>query len=370
MVKNLFLLLFAIILSGCCSTGKLDLRPVNTNPLVSADLLDHAGLDANWQVSVSLQITEKIDRLIIHGSNIFVLTDENHLICLDRTTGKQRFSFDLTSPDTPLDGPGFYEDQMFFMSGKRLIVVNMQLGVIIATHELQNIGPSAAAFPVRNSELFYIASSNRRMFAVDVDGRTKRFALAADNDSVINNLLAEEDYLVFSTDVGNIVSVESGRAKKIWQFDLPSASINSLVKDGPWIYAASADTKLYKIEARNGQQGWKAPFHAGTPLTFAPRIGKSHVYQYAKKSGFYAINKTSGKQTWHLENGVDLLCESNSVAYVFDVPGQLTAMHNITGEKLFTVNVAEANLAASNTIDSQIYIANSYGRIMAISPQK
>jgi outer membrane protein assembly factor BamB len=91
------------------------------------------------------------------------------------------------------------------------------------------------------------------------------------------------------------------------------------------------------------------------------------VYQHVPYKGLVAINKASGKLTWEVPGGTDLLAEAGEKAYVIS-KGQLVVMDNKKAKRLYSVNFAGVSKHASNTADSKIYIADETGRIACLKP--
>ena len=94
------------------------------------------------------------------------------------------------------------------------------------------------------------------------------------------------------------------------------------------------------------------------------------MYQPAGDKGLFAVDKETGKAVWHAKEGVDLLVEIGSRAYVYARPGVLTVMDNTSGKKLHSVNFADVDKYAVNTADKLLYVADDGGRVMCIEEEK
>ena len=101
---------------------------------------------------------------------------------------------------------------------------------------------------------------------------------------------------------------------------------------------------------------WK--YQTEAVLDRAPRVTKDFVYQYAPGRGLTAIAKQTGQAAWSLPEGVDLLAEAGTKAYVITKIHTLAVMDNATGKKLFSVNFAPVTDHAANTTDARIYLAD------------
>jgi outer membrane protein assembly factor BamB len=231
------------------------------------------------------------------------------------------------------------------------------------------IGTSVACPVARNSTHLFVAGTDKRLHAIVADEYWQQFMATADDDSPITSIIADDDFVIFSTLSGNVVSISSESPKRLWQFDVAGAITAPIVRDGNRLYVASEDTKLYKFDIHTGQSLWTAPFQAGAALKTAAVTGTEVVYQYAGQQGLYAVDKQNGRKIWHVPDGVGFLAEKGSLAYVLAKPAVLVVMDNKKGKKLYSVNFAAISNYAINTMDSKIYVADDKGRLMCIAPE-
>jgi outer membrane protein assembly factor BamB len=254
-----------------------------------------------------------------------------------------------------------------FTVGTRLLVLDPAAGVVKELKRLENIGRGAVCGAQRNAEHIFVAGMDKRLHALVADEYWQAFAVTADNDELINSIVVDDEFVVFTTSVGNIVTTCSREAGKYWQRDIPGRIIAPIVRDNSWLYVGSENTKLYKLDITNGRSAWETAFQAGARLTEPVTVGRRAVYQYAGENGLYAVGKDNGNMLWQVSEGVGLLAEKGETAYVFAEPGVLVVMDNSTGKKLFSVNVAGVSMFVTNTLDSAIYVSDDRGRVVSIS---
>ena len=221
---------------------------------------------------------------------------------------------------------------------------------------------------VRNESFFYIAGADRRIHALKADDKVKVFEAAAENDSRITSVLAENDFVVFATEAGNVIRIATDKAVKIWQFDAASAVVGPIVHDTTSLYFACRDTCVYRIELSSGKLLWK--YQTQGILDAAPQLGGKLVYQCVPNMGLAAINKQTGKLIWQVKDGAGMLSESGDKTFVVTKSGVLVAMDDTKAKQLYSVNVALPVQYAANTTDSRIYIADAQGRIACLEPAK
>ena len=340
--------------------------PVNTSPLVSRTLLEHSDMAQVWQINLPLKPLENIDRMRIFDDYLYVLTDSNYLFCIDRAKGTVRFGVILASASLPVCDPYYDGQNLTFIVGNRIISLDPDSGVINRSRDLPNVGRSAVCAMDGNDKFFYVPGANKRLNVLAIDGLLKSFTVTADNDSLINSVIADNDLVVFATQTGNVVSIEADEPKKIWQYDAPDGISAPIVRDESAVYVSSLDSKLYKIDIATGKPLWKNAFQAGQSLTKSVRVGKKYIYQYAGPKGVYAIDKETGSSIWQLDKGLEMLSEKGQNAYLFAEPGNLVVMDNESAKMKYSVNFSQITDYAVNTIDSAIYAAADNGRVMSI----
>jgi len=326
MLQRFVLVVFLV--AGCVGVagGALAQKGSAESMLVSANLLKHAGLQADWQINLPLKETEGVERMFVFDKYLYVLTDRNYMFCIDRAKGGIRFCLELAGLGLKVHQPQYYGGMLLFMVGTELLVLDPAAGAVKESRRLMTIGRGAVCGARRNSRHIFVAALDKRLHAIVADEYWEEFGLTADNDSLINSIVVDDEFVVFSTVHGNVVRASAQKAKRLWQRDIPGKISAPIARDGRWLYVGSENTKLYKLDIDTGRSGWGTAFQAGAQLTDSVVVGKRAVYQYAGNNGLYAIDKDSGKMLWQVSEGLGLLAEKDETAYVFAKPGVLVVM--------------------------------------------
>ena len=333
--------------------------------LIAPNRLASTDLKVVWQFNLPLADAETLDRIIISGSRLCALSSGNYLTCLNRNDGNVMFSTLVAAKGLPMTDLEPYKGELLTIIGSKLIVINTSFG----TEQTSTDITSGVTCPVvRNDSFFYIAGADKRLHALKADNKVQVFEAAAENGSAITACLAEEDFVVFATEPGNVVSIAAERPRKLWQFDAPLAVAGTLVHDSKSLYFACRDTCIYRLELSSGRLVWK--YQTSGVLDTTPQLGAKVVYQYVPDVGLIALAKDSGKLLWPLTDGAGLLAESGDKAFVITRTGLLTAMDNTKKKQLYTVNFEQPIKNATNSADSKIYIADDKGRVACIEPAK
>jgi outer membrane protein assembly factor BamB len=372
--KVLMLLAVCLLGLGIWGLGS-QTAPARANPqsdssgqLISPELLDHAGLRQVWQQQLPVKKDEDLATVTLLGDRLYIRSDRNYMWSLDRVKGDVVFSRSIAPRGIPVLGLVAYGNRLITVVGNQLVELDEETGI---EQRVSDLELSIIAPPVRNSQFFYVSGADRRLHVFRAKDLVRVFKVAAENDSLITTVIADENVVVFGTAAGNLVAMMPDAPRKLWQFDAPEAISGPVQKDNNSFYFASVDTNVYRVDMVNFMTRvltWK--YQTEAVLDRAPRLTDGFVYQYAPGRGLTAIAKQTGQAAWSLPEGVDLLAEAGSRAYVITGQRTLTVMDNTTGRKLSSVNFAPVTDHAANTMDARIYIADENGRVACLEPTR
>jgi len=380
LVVLLALLTESIVLGAAGSSERLARLPLGMAPvrdgqvhksitsggLVSPELLESAKLKILWDNELPIEKGESLERLVVLGERIYAFSNRNYMFSLDRQGGKMISGKSIASAGLPVVGLEHYEDKLISIVGNRFVEIDPQTCMVRSVYypEFSIVCPAA-----RNSSYLYLAGADRRLHMYRLDDKVQVFEAAAENNSKITSIIADENFVIFSTDAGNLISVAPDRPVKLWQFDAGGGIVGPVVRDESSLFFACKDTCIYRFDMVNTLKGnliWK--YQTNAVLDKAPRITQEVVYQRVGYKGLAAIDKESGELLWQLDEGDDLLAEAKEKAYVITKVKALAVMDNNERKKLYSVNFAQVSRYAANMIDSKIYIADESGRVACIEP--
>lgn len=336
-------------------------------PLVSPELLKHARLKILWANELPIKKNESINRMFLLGNRIYVISDHNYVLSLSRDNGRIVFAKTVAPAGLLIAGMTLYGEQPLYVNGSSVVQLDAESGTETKT---VNLGQGMTCPAARNSSHFYLAGVDNRLHVLRAEDRVQTFEAAADSDSTITSVLADDNFVIFATAAGEVVSLVPNRPNRLWQFNAFDAIAGPVVRDYMSLFFASKDTNVYRLDMVAGPQRrrlvWK--FQAPGLLEEAPRVTQTVVYQHVRSKGVVAIDKQAGSLLWLAPGGLDLLAESRRKAYVMTEAGTLVVMNNATGKKLYDVNLAGITKYAANSVDDKIYIADKRGRMTCLQP--
>jgi outer membrane protein assembly factor BamB len=340
--------------------------PRGSGSMLSPSLLDHANLRSVWELTLPLKKGEKFVTITPLGDRLYLRSDQNYLWSLDRAKGEVVFSRSIAPPGIPVLGLTPYENSLISVIGNRLVELDIGSG---KEQRVSDLELSIVAPPVRNGEFLYVGAADRRLHVFRVKDLVRVFPVTADDDSLVTTVVADDSGVAFGTDAGDLVGMMPDAPKKLWSFKATRAVAGPVIRDGNSFYFASKDTNVYRVDVAEGGNAvltWK--YQTEAVLDRSPRVTKDFVYQYALGRGLTAIAKQTSKVAWSLPEGIDLLAEAGTRAYVITKDRTLTVMDNAAGKKLFAVNFAPVTDHAANTMDARIYLTDDTGRVTCLEP--
>lgn len=335
----------------------------SSEQLVSPGLLEHAKLKLVWDTKLPLHGSEDLEQIFILSNRIYVLSDHNYMVSLNRKNGKVVFSRPFAPIGLPVLGLSLYKDQVLSIAGNKLIQINHDFGTVLDSKALEFNAVCPAA---RNDSYFYIGGVDRRIHALRATDKVQIFQVASQSDSLATSVIADDAFIIFATKAGDVICIEPDKPRRLWQFNASDAVVGSIIRDEGSLFVASKDTNIYKIDIFTGELIWKSK--TAVILETSPHIGQRAIYQNLGPNGLMAIDKESGKVLWQLAEGLGLLAESGEKSYVMTNNKMLVVMDNKEGRRLYSVNFARVSKYATNCLDSLIYITDDSGRIACIAP--
>jgi outer membrane protein assembly factor BamB len=354
-----------LLVVACLLGAGIASAEVSSWPL-SRDMLSHAQLSLVWQQTLAVKQAEQLDTVIVLEDRLYARSNQNYVWSLDRGDGRMVFSRSVAPAGFPILGWVPYDDCLIAVVDNQLVEFDKNSG---AQQRISDLELSIIAPPVRNSRFFYVSTAGCRLHVFRTKDMVRIFQVAANTDSLITSVLADEDMAVLGTDAGNLIALMADVPKKIWQFDAAGAIAGPVIRDGRSFFFAAKDTNVYRVDmtgAAAANMVWK--YQTEAILDREPRVTAAVVYQYAIGRGLTAIDKRSGETLWFLPEGVDLLAEAGGRAYVATKVSTLAVMDNATGKQLYWVNLSPVTKYASNTADANIYVADDQGHVACLRP--
>ncbi len=112
----------------------------------------------------------------------------------------------------------------------------------------RRLGIGVTCPAARNGSHFYVGGVDKRMHAFRAEDRIQVFEVAAENESKVTSIVADEKFVIFATDGGNVINITADGPKRLWQFNAADSVVGPIVKEGKSLFVASKDTNVYRVD--------------------------------------------------------------------------------------------------------------------------
>jgi len=234
---------------------------------------------------------------------------------------------------------------------------------------------SAVASPVLDEGTVYLASSDRHVYAIDVQTRDTRWVFETTKWVWAVPLVAQDTVYIASMD-HVLYAVDAATGEVEWKFDRPQSALPTapaLVQGT--LYLNALDGWVYAIDAQTGALEWEHKIDGsvwGTPL-----VQDGFVYLGTLHGAVYALDAADGTQVWSQDVGGEVRSTPAYVdgkLYVGCQDGQLYVFDAQDGSKNVSplgAALEKASIYTSPVFDGQyLYVVATDGRVFALDLDK
>jgi outer membrane protein assembly factor BamB len=327
-----------------------------------------------WMAPLDLR-NDDLEQLHVRDHGIFAYTEGHASYTLSRQGGALTAASQVTSPATRLGPPVVLGDKIVYPTNTTLEIYDL-VGKKIRTIELDFAMRSPA---VGKGNTIYVGADfpgGARFIAIDIDKsyrRSPRWAFVTGGGVSASPAMFNEQLFVGSEN-NRVYAVTLDR-KPIWplegfSFRTDGRILADLRADDFGVYIASTDTKLYCLDRDTGKIKWE--YYSQHPLTDAPVVTSTTVYQAVPNLGLAAIDKLRGKYNreplWISTAVTQVLSEDAIHVYGRLANNSIVAIDKRTGEQKFKSKRRDFAIFATNSKDATIFATTKNGHVYAITP--
>jgi outer membrane protein assembly factor BamB len=265
-----------------------------------------------WQTSTG-DATKRVD---VVDEDVYVLSDQNRLTRIDRSSGSQIWT---TIAADPLDAvwgvtPGLPrvddlpfgqndDDRIYVTSDPVVFVLDHKTGAVVGRQDLERI-PSTDVVR-RGSYLIFGSRMGQIIWHQFTVGQAWR-ANQLKGPIVSKPILVGSNGIAVASEGGTFLMLDAKSAGRIWGERLFDGVTAPLAAGGGKVFAASKDQYLWAFNAGNGDTAWR--YFTESPLTEPPTyvdVDGGRVLQWVPSEGLVCLeanpkNAVEGRKVWTL----------------------------------------------------------------------
>jgi outer membrane protein assembly factor BamB len=325
--------------------------------LVSQEAAKRLGLVRAWFTQVRLDpARNKVERAVLNGDRLTVLTTAGIVQELDAITGRTYWTAPFGNENYPSLGPAGNDNYIAIVNGSTLYVLSRKDG---KPTMLRPVGGAPGAGP---------ALAENYVFVPLVSGRVEAFSLGEQKRTpwyyqsfgkAMVAPLVTPGSIVWTTDAGFLYVGNSNKLGMRYRLETGSdiAAPPSYLR--PYVFVCSLSGDVFAMHEETGSQRWK--YSTGFPILRAAAGVGDRVFVTSGEPALHCINATSGIGLWEAPNIVQFATVTKDRVYGVNDIGAFVVMNAANGTTLSRVMSAHRIHALVNDQTDWIYLISEDG---------
>lgn len=337
-----------------------------TGLLIEPPAAAEIGYRVGWASPVELLRGQKITSVTVLDDMVIVIEDEENIVSALRSdNGELMWKIRLGSKLERIFKPSRDGEELFFHSESRFFTVRARDGEVRAVARLEtSVGASAVYDPI--NRLAILSGSNGLVFAHSVTSNFTRWRYNLDSRITNPPALAQQDVFIVDTG-GTYAMLETSTGKPLWRNRTLGGVNAAPILQGSEIVVASRDGKLYAINRTTGKDTWQY-LEAEQPLVASPvALGRLIVQPLLPDGGLVAVNAIDGKEVWRNDiSATPVLTRQQDM--VLHTDNGLVSVDLDDGEVLNKAQTLELQTVIPIDNDESILLVSPNGRLLRLNP--
>lgn len=333
--------------------------------LIEPEAAAELGYRLGWASPIKLLKGQKITSVTAWGDLIIVVeAPVNTVTALKAGNGELAWKITIGSELEDLFAPSRDDKQLFIHSATRMFTIDTRRGEVTAVADLETtVGCPGVYTPA--DRLMIMSGVNGMVFAHSVDNNFARWRYRLANRISSPAVLAGQD--VFAVDTGGtyaMIEIKSGNI--IWR-NRTLGQVNTApgIQDSE-VIVASADGKMYALNRSTGKDTWQY-LGAEQPLNASPSVlGRLIIQPLLPNNGLVALDSINGNELWRSDiSATPVLARRQDLVMLQD-------------RKLLSIDLDDGSLEGEvatrklqtvvPTEDGSLVLVSPGGRLLKISP--
>jgi outer membrane protein assembly factor BamB len=339
-------------------TGAAAQAQVQTRLLPRSEVA-RLGLTRAWFAQVQLDRgRSQVERAILSGNQLFVLTTAGTLHAFDALTGETQWVGAFGNPDYPSFGPATNDTQVSILNGSTLYVIGRTDGRPTIVRRVEG-APGAA--PAMSNTYCFVPTVTGMMQGYPVNEEIQDRWFAQSFGRAMVAPLVTDVSVVWSTDAGHIYVGDADKPGVRFRVETGSEIVASPAFRRPTIFVGTISGEVFAFHETTGAQLWK--FACGDSILHPPAAIGARVFVTSSQPALFAIDGVHGLPLWSAPRIRQFAAASRDRVYAIDTLGALVVMDAETGATLHRMRTDGSINALVNDHTDRLYLISDQGLV-------
>jgi outer membrane protein assembly factor BamB len=325
--------------------------------LIGQDEAARLGLARAWFTQVRLNAAHThVERAVLEGDRLTVLTSAGVVQELDALTGKTFWTAPIGNENYPSLGPAGNEKYVAVLNGSTIYVLDRKDGKPAI---IRAVGSAPGAAPALSEEYVFIPLISGRVEALPLGNeKISPWYYQSFGRAMVTPLVTTES-IVWTTDAGYLYVGGSNKLGMRYRLETGAEIVAPPSYHHPLVFVASLDGELFAMDELSGSQKWK--YSCGFPVTRAAAGVGDRVFVTSAEPALHCVNATSGIGVWEAPHVNQFAAISKSRVYGVNDLGQFVVLDSATGAMLAKIRSSQPIHALVNDQTDRVYLVSEDG---------
>ncbi|WP_442483462.1 outer membrane protein assembly factor BamB family protein [Aeoliella sp. SH292] len=330
--------------------------------LVSNVEAERNGLTRAWFSQAELDPAQhRVERAVLSGGDVFVLTTAGVLHAMDAETGATRWVVRIGNPDHPSLGPAANALFVALVNGNTIHVLDRENGMEIMSRPL---GGGAGGGPAISEEYVYVPLFSGKIEAFPIGDAKKSVWYYASAGRSFRSATRTQDSVVWPTERGYLYVANPGGNGVRYRFETSGLVNSHPVSYNGLLLTSSSNGFVYGIDEMTGQQRWR--YASGSGMHRSPVAIDGVAYIASEQPALHAIDAATGKGLWKTPGVWQLLGVGKTRAYGLTRMGDIMVLDTKSGVPLGSLRTSPETTAIVNPTTDRLYLVNETGLVQCL----
>ncbi|WP_435019443.1 PQQ-binding-like beta-propeller repeat protein [Tundrisphaera sp. TA3] len=345
--------------------------PIASGAIPSRTALSRIGLDMHWAAVVPLQGAEKVTSLSIDSGLVFAQTNLANFFAFDGESGRMLWSAHLGRVTTQSFPAAVNSFGVFVTNSNRLFALDRRTGGQMWSQELSDTPSCATA---ANETRVVVGLESGKLAGYDAKtGATDWFF--STNARISSRPQLTERVVAVGSQDGKVLVSRSEKYVQLYRFATSNKIVAPLANYGiRTLLIPSTDHVLYAVDLFTGQELWN---HAsGSAIVQEPLVADKDIFLVNEAGELSALDAETGQPRWAISTlGGRILSVSGTKLYLETHDDDLFVVDRATGKTIFDprmtyqrsgVNLRDFTLGMTNRFDDRLYLGMKTGLLICL----